>query len=139
MKRRSFLTLGLAAGTALAMRYPQVGYAAIENAPTGFVDPDRLADLLVDAVDPIIVTARSNFLRDGVARHYALRNYAAFWFGRDTPDGKAEALRAALARAGSEGLNPADYDPTLLPGWNRSPEHAELAFSFAAARYGIDV
>ncbi|MDF1749065.1 MAG: L,D-transpeptidase family protein [Alphaproteobacteria bacterium] len=141
MKRRTFIATSLAAGSfgGFTGSFGLGSSAFASDIPNGTVNPDRLADLLVDAVDPLIVTAKSNYLRDGVARHYALRNYAGFWFGADTPAGKAADLKAALANADREGLNPADYDPTLLPGWNKSPEHAELAYSFAAARYGIDV
>jgi murein L,D-transpeptidase YcbB/YkuD len=141
MKRRTFIATSFAAGSlgAFGGAFQSGPHAFAADYPTGIVDPDRLADLLVDGVDPLIMTAKSNFLRDGVARHYALRNYAALWFGADTPAGKAEALKAALANADREGMTPSDYDPTLLPGWNKSPEHAELAYSFAAARYGIDV
>ncbi|MDW3205650.1 MAG: L,D-transpeptidase family protein [Alphaproteobacteria bacterium] len=109
------------------------------NASSGHVDPDRLADLLVDGSDPLIRAAVSDYLRDGVARHYALRNYAAFWFGKDSPDGHASALLAGLAHADTDALDPRDYDPSRLPNWDASPEHRELAYSFSAARYGIDV
>ncbi|MBO6836748.1 MAG: L,D-transpeptidase family protein [Alphaproteobacteria bacterium] len=102
-------------------------------------DPDRLADLLVDGSDPLIRAAVSDYLRDGVARHYALRNYAAFWFGADSPQGHADALLAGLAHADTDALDPRDYDPSRLPNWDASPEHRELAYSFSAARYGIDI
>lgn len=132
MDRRRFLGM-TAAGLSVG------ALPALADAADGAADPDKLADLLVDGDDPLIRAAKSAYLRDGVARHYALRNYAAFWFGADTPDGRAARLAEGLASADRDALDPRDYDPTRLPNWDKSPEHRELAYSFAAARYGIDV
>lgn len=140
MNRRQLLGVG---GAAVLLGPSAVGFGAFNPsgaaAPTGVADADKLADLLVDGTDPLIRAAVSDTLRDGVARHYALRNYAAFWFGSDSPEGHAEALLTGLAHADTDALDPRDYDPSRMPNWNASPEHRELAYSFSAARYGIDV
>jgi murein L,D-transpeptidase YcbB/YkuD len=80
-------------------------------------------------------------VHDGLIAHYKAKP-AFIWLTDGEPNGKAEAVQAALAKAGAMGLNAADYAlPVSVAGELTDPVSAlryELTLSALALRYGHD-
>ncbi|TVR97941.1 MAG: peptidoglycan-binding protein [Rhodospirillales bacterium] len=93
-----------------------------ERAPTL-----RLGGTAIDAAD--------------VRRVYAGRGFRPLWISRDGPTDAGEALRAALAAAGDDGLDPTRYRlPSPLPGASaREFADAELEASLILIRFATEL